>query len=62
MSAKNWDESNIGKSWNKLFKCTGESDRNSEGADDDVDVNSLSNDMEVPSYYSRTSLIWAVWD
>ena len=52
MSAKSWDEvevSSIAKSWNKLLKCTDESDGNPEGADDDVDVNSLLNDMEVPS-------------
>ena len=52
MSAKSWDEvdvSSIAKSWNKLLKCTDESDRNSDGARDDVDVDSLLNDMEVPS-------------
>ena len=55
MSAKSWDEveiTTIFKSWGKLLRCGSldVSDKNSESASnsDDVDVDSLLNDMEVP--------------
>ena len=44
MSAKSWDEVEAGsiiKSWSKLLRCQDVSDKDSEGAGDDVDVNSL---------------------
>ena len=52
MSARSWDEVKAGtiiKSWSKLLKCQDVSDKEVEGAGDDVDVNSLLNDMDVPS-------------
>ena len=52
MSAKSWNEVEAGtiiKNWSKLLKCQDVSDKDSEGAGDDVDVNSLLNDMDVPS-------------
>ena len=53
MSAKSWDEVEAGtiiKSWSKLLKCQDVhvSDKDFKGAGDDVDVNSLLNDMDVP--------------
>ena len=52
MSAKSWDEveaTTIVKSWSKLLKSSDESDKNSKDGGDDVDVESLLNDMDVPS-------------
>ena len=51
MSAKSWDEVETGtiiKSWSKLLKCPDVSDKDSESADDDVDVNSLLDDNGCP--------------
>ena len=52
MSAKSWDEveaTTIVKSWSNLLKSSDESDKNSKDGGDDVDVESLLNDMDVPS-------------
>ena len=52
ISAKSCDKEEAGtiiQSCSKLLKCQNVSDKDSEGAGDDVDVNSLLNDMDIPS-------------
>ena len=52
MSATSWKEVEtvtIVKSWRKLLKMPDTPDKHSNGAADGLDVNSLLNDMDVPS-------------